>query len=140
MDKILYYGMTGEKACFQHILLNALDLAADGREVKIIFEGASVRLVPVFEEENHPLYKKAKDLGLIAGVCLACSKALGVYEQSRRAGLAMLADMNGHAGMKGYLDEGYHRIIRKYPIAAQGGENASAAAMHCVSRCEMKFI
>ena len=39
MDKILFYGMTGEKMCFQHILLNALDLFSSGTEVKIIFEG-----------------------------------------------------------------------------------------------------
>ena len=110
MNKILYYGMTGEKMCFQHILLNALDLAAAGNEVKIIVEGASVKLVPVFEEENNPLYKKAKDLALIAGVCLACSKVMGVYEQNQSAGLAMLDDMNGHAGMKGYVHDGYHVI------------------------------
>ena len=107
MNKVLYYGMTGEKMCFQHILLNALDLAADGKEVKIIFEGASVKLVSVFEEENNPLYKKAKNLGLIAGVCLACSKVMGVYEQNKNTGLSMLEDMNGHAGMKGYINDGY---------------------------------
>mgnify|MGYP000949105030 FL=1 len=107
MNKVLYYGMTGEKMCFQHILLNALDLAADGKEVKIIFEGASVKLVSVFEEENNPLYKKAKNLGLIAGVCLACSKVMGVYEQNKNTGLSMLEDMNGHAGMKSYINDGY---------------------------------
>mgnify|MGYP000973115149 CR=1 FL=1 len=107
MNKVLYYGMTGEKMCFQHILLNALDLAADGKDVKIIFEGASVKLVSVFEEENNPLYKKAKNLGLIAGVCLACSKVMGVYEQNKNTGLSMLEDMNGHAGMKSYINDGY---------------------------------
>ena len=107
MNKILYYGMTGEKMCFQHILLNALDLEADGKEVKIIFEGASVKLVSVFEEENNPLYKKAKNLGLIAGVCLACSKVMGVYEQNKNTGLSMLDDMNGHAGMKSYINDGF---------------------------------
>lgn len=110
MDKILYYGMTGEKMCFQHILLNALDLAADGKEVKIIFEGASVKLVSVFEAEKNPLYQKAKALGLVAGVCLACSKVMGVYEQNRDIGLALLEDMNGHAGMKRYINEGYSCI------------------------------
>ena len=28
MRKVLFYGMTGEKMCFTHILLNALDLSA----------------------------------------------------------------------------------------------------------------
>ncbi len=110
MDKILFYGMTGEKMCFQHILLNALDLAVEGKEVKIIFEGASVKLLSVFDDENNPLYVKAKESGLIAGVCLACSKMLGVYEQNKNTGLTMLDDMNGHAGMKNYIRNSYHVI------------------------------
>ena len=69
MKKVLFYGMAGEKMCFSHVLLNALDLSAGGAEVKIIFEGASVKLVSVLEEEKDPLYLKAKEQGLIAGVC-----------------------------------------------------------------------
>lgn len=110
MKKILFYGMTEEKMCFQHILMNALDLHENGTEVKIIFEGASVKLVSVFEQENNPLYRKAKELGLIVGVCLACSKVLKVYEENLKSGLAMLDDMTGHAGMKQYIDEGYEVI------------------------------
>lgn len=110
MKKILFYGMTGEKMCFQHILLNALDLATSGSEVKIIFEGASVKLVPVFEEEKHPLYRRAKDQNLIAGVCLACSKTLGVYDPVVASGLPLLDDMSGHAGMKRYIDDGFEVI------------------------------
>ena len=110
MEKILFYGMTGEKMCFQHILLNALDLSSSGKEVKIIFEGASVKLISQFEEENNPLYKKAKDAKIIAGFCLACSKVMGVYEQNVSSGLTMLDDMSGHAGMESYLNEGYKVI------------------------------
>jgi len=110
MKRILFYGMTGEKMCFQHILLNALALHDAGNEVKIIFEGASVKLVPYFESENHLLYGKAKELGLIAGVCLACSKAMAVYEDNEKSGLKMLSDMSGHAGMKSYIEEGYEII------------------------------
>lgn len=110
MEKLLFYGMTGEKMCFQHILMNALDLSAAGREVKIIFEGASVKLVPVFEQEENPLYQKAKTQGLIAGVCLACSKVLRVLEQNEMSGLPLLSDMNGHAGMKPFLEAGYQVV------------------------------
>jgi hypothetical protein len=110
MEKILFYAMTGEKMCFQHVLLNALDLASVGHEVRIIFEGASVKLPPVFDGEGNPLYKKAKEAGLIAGVCLACSKVMGVYEQNAALGLEMLEDMSGHAGMKAYVEKGY-RVI-----------------------------
>lgn len=110
MKKILFYGMTGEKMCFHHILMNALDLNAAADDVKIIFEGASVKLVSVFEEENNPLYRKVKEAGLIAGICLACSKVLDVYEANLKAGLPMLDDMTGHAGMKKYLEDGYDVI------------------------------
>lgn len=110
MQKVLFYGMTGEKMCFQHVLLNALDLSAEGRDVKIIFEGASVKLVPVFESEKNPLYLKAKEAGLIVGICLACSKVMGVYEDNLRSGLNMLDDMSGHAGMKRFIDDGFDVI------------------------------
>ena len=110
MKKVLFYGMTGEKMCFQHIIMNAIELHTAGNEVKIIFEGASVKLVDVFENEKNPLYNRAKSLGLIAGVCLACSKVLGVYEKALLSNLDMLDDMNGHAGMKKYLEQGYEVI------------------------------
>lgn len=110
MKKTLFYGMTGEKMCFQHILMNALDLDAAGGEVKIIFEGASVKLVSKFEDEGNPLYKKAKEAGLIAGICLACSKVLNVYEANLKSGLPMLDDMYGHAGVKSYFNKGYEVI------------------------------
>lgn len=110
MKKYLFYGMTGEKMCFQHIFMNALDLHGSGHEARIIFEGASVKLVAVFEEENNPMYKKAKEAGLIAGACLACSKVLGVYDEVVNTGLNMLDDMNGHAGMKSYIEKGFEVI------------------------------
>lgn len=110
MKKILFYGMTGEKMCFQHILMNALDLNAAGQDVKIIFEGASVKLVSKLEEEKNPLYRKAKEADIITGICLACSKVLDVYEANLKTGLPMLDDMTGHAGMRKYLEDGYDVI------------------------------
>lgn len=110
MKKVLFYGMTGEKMCFQHILLNAIDLYSSDVKVKIIFEGASVKLVSVFEKENNPLYRKAKEAGIIAGICLACSKVMDVYEENLESGLEMLEDMSGHAGMKKYTNDGYQVI------------------------------
>lgn len=110
MKKILFYGMNGEKMCFQHIFLNALDLHEAGYEVKIIFEGTSVKLLPQFHKEENSLYLKAREQGLIAGVCLACSKVLGVYEENKEVGLPLLDDMSGHAGMKSFLEDGY-RVV-----------------------------
>ena len=110
MNKVLFYAMNGERMCFSHVLLNALDLSEAGAEVKIIFEGPSVKLPALLNEEKNKLYLKALDSGLIAGICLACSKGMGVFEQNEKTGLPMLSDMSGHAGMKEYISSGYKVI------------------------------
>ena len=110
MRKVLFYAMTGEKMCFQHVLMNALDLHNAGFEVKIIFEGASVKLPAILKDENNPLFGKALEAGLIAGICFACSKVLGVFEANLALGLPMLDDMYGHAGMKLYLLDGFEVV------------------------------
>lgn len=110
MKKVLFYGMTGEKTCFMHVLLNALDLHTSGYEVRVVLEGASVKLPAVLEEEKNPVYLKVREAGLLAGVCLACSKTLGVYEKNLALGLPMLSDMSGHAGIKPYLEAAYEVI------------------------------
>lgn len=110
MKKVLFYAMNGEKMCFMHNLMNGLDLAEAGHEVRIIFEGPSVKLVSELAAENNPLYQKAKGAGLIAGICLACSKVMGVFEANQALDLPFLDDMMGHAGMKRYLEDGYEII------------------------------
>ena len=54
MSKILFYAMTGEKLCFLHVLMNAVDLAGKGHEVKVIFEGRSVALAPSLMKKRIP--------------------------------------------------------------------------------------
>lgn len=88
----------------------AIDLQESGYEVKIIFEGASVKLLPQFHKEKNPLYLKARERELIAGVCLACSRVMGVYDENKETGLPLLDDMSGHAGIKPYLEDGYQVI------------------------------
>lgn len=110
MKKVLLYGMTGEKSCFLHVLLNAVDLHQAGHEVKVIFEGASVALPAKFAGEKNPVYLKAKEAGLLAGICLACSKTLGVYEANEALGLPFLSEISGHAGIRPYLEAGYEVI------------------------------
>ena len=110
MKKVLFYLMQGEKMCAMHALMNANQIIENGGEAKIIFEGKSVKLPSILEEEKNPLYKKLIDNGSVVGVCEACSKMLGVYEINKDLGLKFLSDMNGHAGMNSYLDEGYQVI------------------------------
>jgi hypothetical protein len=111
MKKYLFYAMRGEKMCFNHVLLNALDLKAAGCEVYVVFEGQSVALPAQLEAEQNALYLKAKAQGLLAGICLACSVQLKVHDANKALGLPLLNDMNGHAGVKPYVEKGCEIIV-----------------------------
>jgi hypothetical protein len=47
------------------------------------------------------------DRGLFFGACQACSAKLGVLTLVKETGMTMLADMNGHPSMAGYMDQGF---------------------------------
>lgn len=44
MEKILFFGMKGDKLCFQHALMNALPPHEQGKPVRISMEGAALGL------------------------------------------------------------------------------------------------
>lgn len=112
MDKVALFAFNGEMMCFVHALLNALDLKAKGREVRLVVEGAAVKLAPEFAGGGTfgELFLKVREQGLLAGFCRACSAKLGVLDQVERLGLPLLDDMQGHAGMAPFLDQGYQVI------------------------------
>ncbi len=104
------YAFNGELMCFVHVLLNALDMKGKGTEAIIVFEGASVTLIPELENKDNPfntLYLKAKKAGLIDGACKACSAKLGVLDAVKEAGIALIGDMAGHPSMTDYQNKGY---------------------------------
>jgi hypothetical protein len=112
-NKYALFAFNGEAMCFIHVLLNGLDLTAKGQEARIIIEGAACRLVPELGEAAHPfhqLYARAREAGLIAGICKACAQKMGSLDAARAQGLTILEDMSGHAGMARYILDGY-RII-----------------------------
>jgi len=55
-------------------------------------------------------YQKAKESGLIAGVCRACSAKHKVVEAVEQEGLPLLDDMFGHPSMGAFLEKGYQVI------------------------------
>jgi hypothetical protein len=113
MKKIALFVYNGDPMCFIHVLLNALDMKAKGNEVKIIIEGASVKLIPELVKSGNPLnglWKKNLAAGLVEGVCKACSSKLGTLEAAKEQGLTLLDDMSGHPGMSAYRDKGYEII------------------------------
>ena len=113
MKKFALFVFNGDPMCFIHVLLNALDMKAKGDEVKIIIEGASVKLIPELVKPDNPLnglWKKNLEQGLIEGVCKACANKLGILDAAKEQGLTLLDDMSGHPGMSVYRDKGYEII------------------------------
>jgi len=113
MKKVALFAFNGELMCFVHVLLNALEMKDKGYEVKLVIEGSATKLVPELakgETPMSPLYKKAKDLGLIDGACKACSNKMGVLEEIKTEGLRLLDEMTGHPSIVRYREEGFDII------------------------------
>lgn len=110
MAPLALFAFNGEAMCFVHVLLNALDLHNQGHQVKVIIEGAACKLTPELAKAGsplNPLYEKAKAAGLLDGICKACAHKMGTLAAAQDMGLALLEDMQGHAGMAKYVEAGY---------------------------------
>ncbi|MGM0410551.1 MAG: cytoplasmic protein [Bacillota bacterium] len=110
MSKFAFFAFRGDLMCFQHVLLNALDLDQKGNEVKIIFEGESVTLIEKLEKSTNKHYVAAKEKGLIDCACKACSASLGVLEFNESTDIPLKGDMSGHPSMESYIKNGYEII------------------------------
>ena len=57
MKKIILFVFNGDPMCFIHVLLNALDMKEKRVDVKIVIEGAAVRLIPEVNKSENPQNK-----------------------------------------------------------------------------------
>jgi hypothetical protein len=110
MNDAAFFAFKGNLMCFQHILLNALDLDSKGQGVKIIIEGEAVTLIQKLEESDNKHYFEAKEQGLIDCICRACSASLGVLEYNQSTDIPLKGDMSGHPAMETYINQGYQII------------------------------
>ncbi len=113
VKKVVLFAFNGDKMCFIHVLLNALDMHEKGYEVRIVVEGSATKLIPEMAREGdllNPLYTQAKEKGLFAIVCRACSAKMKVLEAVEKEGLPLGGTLKGHPSMSGYLDQGYQLI------------------------------
>ncbi len=108
--KIAFFAFKENPVCFVHALLNGLDIHDKGGAAKVILEGEATGLIPELrklEHPLHPLYEKARKLGLIDAVCRACAIKMGSLEAAESENLRIVDDMAGHAGMAPYIRQGY---------------------------------
>ncbi|MFB6176332.1 MAG: hypothetical protein ABEI99_04165 [Halobaculum sp.] len=93
-------------------VVNALEGAkefveTDGDEVEVIFDGAGTQWIPELEDESHDyhdLYAAVRDE---VSVCDYCADAFDVSEAVDEAGLARLADYDGHPSIRSLVDDDY---------------------------------
>jgi hypothetical protein len=107
MNKYAIFAFRGDSMCFVHVLLNALDLKEKGADVKIVMEGESVTLIQALTESKDAPFLKAREMGLIDGVCRACSFKLGALQYNEASGIPLKGDMSGHPSFSSYIKEGY---------------------------------
>ncbi|MBW1731956.1 MAG: cytoplasmic protein [Deltaproteobacteria bacterium] len=109
MKKVALFAFNGDLMCFIHALLNALEMKDKGYDARIIIEGSATKLIPELSRQDssfYPLYARAKDAGVIDGVCKACSNKMGTIEAAKSEGLPLLGHMSGHPSMSRYIDQG----------------------------------
>jgi hypothetical protein len=85
MQKTIIFAFQGNPLCFIHVLLNALNMAEQGMEGKIILEGEAIKLVPEIAKSDHflhKLYTKAKEEGAYSW----CLSGLFQYDGRCRGG------------------------------------------------------
>ncbi|MCP3898398.1 MAG: cytoplasmic protein [Desulfobacteraceae bacterium] len=113
MKKFALFVFNGDPMCFIHVLLNALDMNEKGHQVKIILEGASVKLIPELTKTENPLNKlweKVLGYNLLEGACKACSNKLGTLDNAKKQGIVLLSDMSGHPAMSDYRENDFEII------------------------------
>jgi hypothetical protein len=114
MKKVAIFVFNHEKMCFMHVLLYALELNKKNYEVKLIIEGMATKTIKeLYEDGKSHLAKKyleVKEKNLIEGVCLACSKATGSYEDLKKQNLKFLDELEGHPSLENYISQNYEII------------------------------
>lgn len=111
--KKVIFAFRGDPMCFIHVLLNGIDLHERGLGGEIVMEGEAITLLAEMRRQGHPLhslYQQARQKGIFAGACKACSAKLKMTEVVEQEGLKQLADMTGHPAMATYIENGYDII------------------------------
>ncbi len=111
--KVAFVAFEGETMCFVHVLLNALDMAEKGHDVKVVFEGAATKQIAELADASQPfakLYAQVKEKGLVTAVCKACAAKMGSLDAAEAQGLPISAAMSGHPPLAEYIEAGYQII------------------------------
>ena len=98
-----------------HALLYARELAENGFEVALIFDGAGTGWANELRKPENPLHKhymKIKELGMVEEICDYCAEAFKVKadlpEQQRKL---LVGDYEGHPSLVKWIGKGFQVIV-----------------------------
>lgn len=107
MGSFAFFAFKGETMCFSHVILNVLELKANGHDALIVVEGTATKTLKDMDEAKGSLLLRAKEAGIIDCVCKACARATGSHDYLEANGYRLNGDMSGHPPMAEYIDKGY---------------------------------
>ena len=109
---VVFFAFQGEKMCFTHLLINAIDMNEKGINARIVIEGKATKLVKDMIEENNNIFNKVLELNLIDSVCKACSNQMGVLDFIKNnTELTLNDELFGHPPIAPYTENGFETII-----------------------------
>ncbi|OFZ46382.1 MAG: hypothetical protein A2381_14500 [Bdellovibrionales bacterium RIFOXYB1_FULL_37_110] len=120
MRKMLFIIFTDDDCKLNHALLYANDLKGKGHKVKIILEGVATKVVGKLDQVGNDylkkLFSKALADNLIVGACAKASSGcqnpkISVSSIMEKKGIEMLNELNGHASISEYMEDGYELVI-----------------------------
>jgi hypothetical protein len=97
-----------------HALLYARELAENGYDVVLIFDGAGTGWAKELQKPENPLHKhylKVKELGMVEEICDYCADAFEVKddlpEQQKKL---LVGEYEGHPSLVKWIERGYQII------------------------------
>jgi hypothetical protein len=119
--KLLFVLFRDDVCTANHVCLYALGLAERGHEVAFILEGSATALVAALDDPASALGRRLATLqarGILKGACRTaahgCSKpdpGANVSARAEAAGLPLLGELEGHADIIPWLEQGYELVI-----------------------------
>lgn len=98
-----------------HALLYATELAENGYEVVLVFDGAGTGWANELRKPENPFHKnylKLQDLGLVEEICDYCAEKFEVKNQlSKRQKTLLKGGYEGHPSLVKWVGQGYQVIV-----------------------------
>ena len=110
--KYMFLATDDNKMQLYHLLLNAINFKENGREVAIVLECASPKLLIGIVDGSIklPVFDKAMELGFIDHACKACTAAFDATEAAENLGVPLKGELKGHSNLLKFVEAGYSTL------------------------------